>query len=1511
MEEDELSNTPKTATQEDSSSDEDTSSINSEWLMSDDSAEQELEAAAAAAPDQRTLERCVDTARMFKLRRALGQLDLYHQQKEQDVQTARMSLNTSKHSQDSGFLCFSFIRQEPHRNKKYDHVQEQQRACREHIEELLERREKLEEEMEIQRAADNSAGLFRLRAQHRKLCEELRREEELELLIRDTLQKHQLELCEAEVELGKVSSLRREVQKEEQSFSLQKRQLATRRLQQEKQTCANLLSRAHRNNERKEKEGGVFNQFRSHTCTTQALTHQRLHSCLLSILSATIKKTTLLKESFFSEREQTYHGNYELKESNPHLEKRPSDRTVKKRSKIALKKISETAKPQKVNCDRSRDHLFVITMKSPPSRLQNIVALKAIVHPVVHNLGVSCDNAHQKLYQDSSDSEDTSDPEDQQQQQEEDQEDRAADLEQPEFCGMWAHHYKAQQTQEDSKKSALAQTEVAQSKCTAPNENSSAKKVPTKDKRGPPFSSKPELLHFKDFEVKQVYKKKVILTNVSYSTNVCRLVGVSASLKSCVSVSFEPPGSLSTGMSCELLVVFEPQVNEDVEGEIRFASATGPFSVPVRCCTKKCQMEVDCSFIDFGSQVVGQAVTRCFTLTNRGALGCDFRLDMSDENGPENRSSLQPSCGPADATQESDNAQAEENDEKKQESSVQPDSKTLLTDQLSSDPSHSTHSLHPRDSAHSHVTDLSHYAADLSDATCDVQFGSVTEGHVGPFQSAKLDVIFKSTIPGETTLTFYIHFSDTSSQTIPVQVKASAVSVPVWVSHPNVDLKICLWDQQYHHSICVHSRASTALKLTFEVCPELKKHMEVVPKTGFVQAQSSFKALLRFQPRASLPEDAGVLFDRDTGVLEAPVEVHAAGQWVSLTVSAVLTSSDLSLDTSLLDFGSCSIHQAVRSRVQLTNMSLLPQDFGFCDLPEFVEVQPNDGFGTLLPQETLNVDLIFRPKKAQVYSFQLCCKTGLNRDLWLSCRAVAVRPPLELSHSAVRFGDTALGHGSSALVRIVNTERPQSPAKPRLFSFHVPDQSEVSVSPPAGRLLPGESTVVQLTFRPSPQDTQTEAECPRQDQVQDQVQDKTESKTRPSPNVHDPKKAASRHPINTLYLKLQCPVIQPPLVVTSGSGGNSVDFHNITVGERAVQRCVIQNVSEESLQVSFYRVRMSCVTSLFSFPDPAPVVFLCPVCGRSFSVLNALRSLTPGQSHTLLLKFCPSRALKYRERLELSSHRGALWLTLCGEGVLPEVTCSPCGPELDFGHVLVKESSTHTLKLQNRSQVEVSFRTRLSSLSPPAPAQDGTPALLLTGRPGAGSSAFCVVPAEGRLAPGHSQDLRVSFQPKEEQQFRARLTVQLSNQSAVCVTELQGAACTRSMFVSGGDPLNRLSAHASAGDPEGPGPNSTDQRELQVGFVRSTLSNKKSAEFVWDNVGSVQQQGFNIEPSRGAVEQGSSRTVTVTWTPPRGYKYEPHDVVQSCVALTLKADAVRVYSVTLLALVTPPPTADL
>lgn len=55
---------------------------------------------------------------------------------------------------------------------------------------------------------------------------------------------------------------------------------------------------------------------------------------------------------------------------------------------------------------------------------------------------------------------------------------------------------------------------------------------------------------------------------------------------------------------------------------------------------------------------------------------------------------------------------------------------------------------------------------------------------------------------------------------------------------------------------------------------------------------------------------------------------------VNFTVQAIVTSSDLQFDQPEVDFGYCSVYQSVRSSVLLTNLSLLPQDFGFVSVPE-------------------------------------------------------------------------------------------------------------------------------------------------------------------------------------------------------------------------------------------------------------------------------------------------------------------------------------------------------------------------------------------------------------------------------------------------------------------------------------------------------------------------------------------------------------------------------------------------
>ncbi|KAK1117826.1 cilia- and flagella-associated protein 74-like [Acipenser oxyrinchus oxyrinchus] len=112
--------------------------------------------------------------------------------------------------------------------------------------------------------------------------------------------------------------------------------------------------------------------------------------------------------------------------------------------------------------------------------------------------------------------------------------------------------------------------------------------------------------------------------------------------------------------------------------------------------------------------------------------------------------------------------------------------------------------------------------------------------------------------------------------------------------------------------------------------------MELLPKSGYIQARSTFNVQLKFLPRLSLMKDAGGYFDKETGVLEVPMTIHVADQTrpVLFAVHAVVTASDLGFDRKEVDFGHCSIHESVQASVHLTNKSLLPQEFGFVGIPK-------------------------------------------------------------------------------------------------------------------------------------------------------------------------------------------------------------------------------------------------------------------------------------------------------------------------------------------------------------------------------------------------------------------------------------------------------------------------------------------------------------------------------------------------------------------------------------------------
>ncbi|XP_074162622.1 cilia- and flagella-associated protein 74 isoform X2 [Sminthopsis crassicaudata] len=674
-------------------------------------------------------------------------------------------------------------------------------------------------------------------------------------------------------------------------------------------------------------------------------------------------------------------------------------------------------------------------------------------------------------------------------------------LTEPEISGLWAEKYKPYKVPKDEVErkpvggSKMEQDILANTLEKLRSGIIHKQVVSGREFKGCPFYSKPDLIHFKDFDVGKTYKKKMTLINASFTINYCKLVGVEDHLKDFITILFDPPGPMSAGISCEVVITFKPMINKNLEGNITFLAQSGSFSVPLKCTTKKCVLSLDKELIDFGTYVVGEIVSRTITLENHGALGTKFQvhtnvdkcdLDVRSSNITEStlysmddrimEEKMIPSfldntqsetyCPPSLDIIPSTSPKESENpsEEPKQE-------RTIVT-----------------------INEHAYEGTDVNDEDqTEIKLGEITTNEIEPFGSVKIPIIFTPVIPGSSEARFQLTFKNPDCPPLCFIATGVAIIVPVWVPKPNVDLKICMYDRLYQDAIIIQTRSKAALRLKFEVCPELQKHIELLPETGYIQAQSSFTVQLKFLPKLSLPEDAGQYFDPETRVLEAPMTIRVADQKrpVKFTVHAIVTTSDLEIEPKELNFGYCTIYEAVYTTITLTNKSLLPQEFGFISIPKFVEIQPNDGFGVIRPLQSLPLDVIFKPLKAKEYDFQLNCITEINREFPLSIKAIGVHPPLELSHYRIKFRATPLFDMSAVTLYVINSHTSMNPlthAVPRIgtgeiapmgptsFEFILPDKAPIMIIPSVGTVWPGKKCMIEVIFKPEILETTIKSE---------------------------------------------------------------------------------------------------------------------------------------------------------------------------------------------------------------------------------------------------------------------------------------------------------------------------------------------------------------------------------------------------------------------------------------------------
>ncbi|KAM3824222.1 cilia- and flagella-associated protein 74 [Vipera latastei] len=1595
-------------------------------------------------PSQGRTMNYTDRVRVLNLRRNLNQLDSLTKQKELLIQKTREELAT----------------------------------CRDRLDLLTSQQKDVEKEIENEKKEGNTTAVFRLQALHRRLCAELGNEKDLESKISTALNENVFEMWKIEIEEGNFAKLRKQLKIDEAVLDQQRRDQAEERLQKQDE-MAQLLSQRWQNTERKIQ---VASKAYEENLAKVLEDSQRNHAKAVRFLKESLGKVREKESAEEQNRQEHLQKRMEtvLSLKNSISSNRENLRTRQVLGKLIAidaeeqdQKIKEAiqAKGHNVTREFICQKRQIEFEKRKKEFLEQQKARKIeIVARILKEEGQVEKMKAQSRLQESRDPDKVSDavkwrmktwryieetcsdkvapvtqkprrspsvspslddkscnascefiPESKTEGEEEEADNILAE---PEFVGIWDQEYNSLQELDDKTDSKpFGVSKLEKDIFTRNLEKLHAgvirkHRVCGREFKGCPFYSKPSLIHFKDFDVGKTYKKKVTLINAFYSINYCKLDGVSEHLKDFFTVLFDPPGPMSSGMSCEVGVTFKPMINEDLEGEVTFLSQTGSFSIPLKCSTKKCVLSLDKELIHFGTHVVGETISRTITLMNDGALGTWFQLrKLGDTKAP--RTAPLPSAekpvytaaGELFSTEKSSYSIGTDAVSLSHLEDVTPN--TALLEKLHSDATVTT-TNEPQAASETdiagEVPPISSDASPLEDPPeeiCELKLGKVTKGDIGPFSSVKLQIIFTPLVPGTVQADFEVIFENPDCKPLQIGVIAVSMAVPVWVCNPTVDLKICMYDRLYQDCIVVQSRATSALRLKFEVCKELASFVELLPKTGYIQAQSSFSVQLKFLPRLSLSKDAKKYFDERTRVLEAPMTIIVSEQSkpVEFTMHAILTTSDLEISPAEVDFGYCSIYEAVRTPITLTNKAILPQEFGFVELPKFVEVQPNDGFGVLLPLESLSLDIIFKAKKAKVYSFELMCKTEINREFKLSCKAVGVHPPLVLSHSFVQFPATALDDVSAATLFIINPHEKIShfthnlprigegeiaPVGPTSFQFLVPEDSPIIIIPCVGTVLPGKKCLLDVSFHPALSDQLIREEAvniscqnaeikaqmekrARELEIQrkkeeaamlgwkdgkktasisflaEPSKDKSPIKPFEAPNPEDISTDSEEYiaahlnlvrsypsrfdkyiipclvasgdidekrgvenmnfsPYNTLYLELHCPSVAPVVVVISNNGRTFFNFGDIAVGHRIKKVVEIQNISNEHLVLGY------------SLLDPfGPFLLANPIC-----------SLGEGESRELVLSFCPEESKSYFEILEIRTDKATLTLTLTGRGVITSIACSLEEDVLNMGYVVSKETTTSVFKIENISPLALKYSIVLDSLSPDRYRELQTfPPFLNIPREThvvgtqnySGLSVFSIFPMQGIIGVGKSQEFTVTFSPDHESLYYSdRVQILLFDKEIIRVIQLKGAARNHIMYVEGGEPLDvpfeslavltSISEEASRAEAE----KATNSilvslkcvqsetmvipavRELKVGAIRTAqFASKKSVEFTWEGLQLLQLKGFSLDPVKGMVERGQTKSIIVSWVPPAGS--DPNQPITGSATLIVKGDVKEVYGV--------------
>ncbi|CAG9461944.1 unnamed protein product [Pedinophyceae sp. YPF-701] len=1036
--------------------------------------------------------------------------------------------------------------------------------------------------------------------------------------------------------------------------------------------------------------------------------------------------------------------------------------------------------------------------------------------------------------------------------------------------------------------------------------------------KGAAFLPSPREVVFEDFDVGKTYSRRVVLTNVSWAQSSFKVLDMPNDVYQYFSLRYKPPGYMSAGMTCSVEITFQPLLNRDIDTHIPLLGETGPFQIPVRCRRKKAMMLLSPDTLSFPGLALGASETRKVVIKNKGALPVDFIIEVAESHLEVHK----PEHGDAAGDNDNDNDDPEAaRSQRPSEAGSARSARSARAARNSSGALDFARSTGGKSRAGIEPTlsvKMSRNQARLADMglTCSVLSGSIKPygGHAVTFTYAPEQVSDFSSL-----LRLRFVSPDFPKQEVPsldLRVNGSVRPNPVSVDHEVIDYRCMVYGQAYTAQLVVRNSGNSAMKCLVVRPHELNGILEVSPAVGFVQAGETFNFTLKLRPQVGMVERlvaadmAEPMGDGPDCQLRLPLKLSAPQQPlpVPFTIEGMCTTSDVAIDPPVLDFGQCYTGESAGLRVKLTNLSRLPQKFGFIRLRPGVTVSPGNGFGTLLPFASAEVTVAFRPTLQGLHEFTTDMRTLLGRTFAIECRAKAEVPPLEFSSNHLVLATSEIGRRTRASVLLRNVSR-----TPQRYQMAMPAAWNLKASPNVGMLKAGESMRIEVEYTPlaehfeggeaaaegkpaaaaeddAPQDGDGEkpAEAPADGSGGDggDGADKGDAlAARQAPvRIQSMAKIPDRHLWNrrqsftipcfiytrvrksdkkkgrggvppAIHLQVDVSCKQPELLVDKSLpfnaelGYHEMRFGQVPLGERVVKSMQVLNMG-------------TAEASLLASP-------LGPE--ETFSLVNALRPLEAGMGRFLLISYKPTQRGRHREVLTLSTERSHVRVALIGEGVTP--TFEVDKDFVDLGDVFKGEASTRHFTITNTSDFPMKYRLLL-----------GKGAHTNVG----GSPVFVVKPSEGTIQASGSQQVEVNFLPDHEYlYFENKLRVEVPNQDRdddVSVM-LYGRCWEKGMYIVGHDrevvaedpfkykQLSKFEGLRPAINlqltlPKDVTPGESGEAQLEVGNLQAHAGSAPGEFVVMDMDAAAIGVGWSVSPTRDTVMPGSRRIIKFTFNCP-------------------------------------------